>query len=375
MAAITNGIRRRQRIVAVDVAIRASLYTAGSRHYVSTREGPTRRAVVEFSVRPVYGVVASRAHGCREVGRNLVRNRAAECLCAVPISGLAAGVPAIAGRQTVVVPDVALVAVCSHAGGRHLVVARQRPICGIVAPGSGRECRSSGVAICAVRCNKGCSRSRVHRIVRSAVVGLVAVLVRTTRRCFQVITTSRSCMAQRALYGSMQPGKWEAGVVVIEGGIGPVRRIVAGLAGLRKTCCDVVRNISTQSLCAVPIGGVAAGVVAIGNRQTIIVADVALVTICRRTRGRHLVITCQGPAGRSVAPRGCREGCCGGVAVGAIPDREGSTGRRVHRVVGAVVIGGVTVGVAARGHWSLEVVPTGRGAMTQGASNGGMQTC
>ena len=70
----------------------------------------------------------------------------------------------------------------------------------------------------------------------------------------------------------------------------------------------MVRNRAAEGLRAVPISGVAAGGVAIRNRQTVIVADVALITIRGRTRGTHLVVAGEGPTGGSVAPRRGGEG-------------------------------------------------------------------
>jgi hypothetical protein len=60
MAAVTGGVRGSERIIVVHVAIGAGLHTAGGGHHMSPGQGPTRRAVVELSIRPKQRVVAGR---------------------------------------------------------------------------------------------------------------------------------------------------------------------------------------------------------------------------------------------------------------------------------------------------------------------------
>ena len=110
---------------------------------------------------------------------------------------------------------------------------------------------------------------------------------------------------------------------------------------------DVVRDRAAERLGAVPIGGVAAGVVAIGDAQTVIVADMALIAIRSRTRGTHLVVAGEDPTGGSVAPRGRGEGRRRRVAVAAIRGEKHRACGGMHRVIGAAVIGLMAAGVAA----------------------------
>ena len=99
----------------------------------------------------------------------------------------------------------------------------------------------------------------MHRIIRGVVVGRVTVRVCAGGRgSRKVITTSGGGMALRALHGGgVQTGQRETGVVVIERGIGPVDRVVAGVTRLRETRGDVIRNATPQGCGALPVSGVA----------------------------------------------------------------------------------------------------------------------
>ena len=74
---------------------------------------------------------------------------------------------------------------------------------------------------------------------------------------------------------------------MIEGGIGPRNHVVAGFAGLRETRGDVIGNATAQSLCAVPVSGVAG--IASSAGEVVIVAGVALIAVSDLASGRHLV--------------------------------------------------------------------------------------
>jgi len=154
------------------------------------------------------------------------------------------------------------------------------------------------VAIRAVRSGEGRACGRVHRVIRTVVVSLVAIRVRATCRSAQAIATRRGGMALRALHGEVQAGQREPGVVVIEGRICPQDRIVAGLAGLREARRNVIRNASAQSLRTGPIGGMAR--VASPAGQAIVIAHVTLVSIRDHAGRGHLVITHEWPIRRSV---------------------------------------------------------------------------
>src|SRR6516165_3670449 len=140
--------------------------TAGSRQIVTTRRGAVaqralhssvqaseRKAgvvVVKGGVGPIDHVVAGVA-GCREVGSDVVRNAATQSGGALPIrlvAEIASGVGG--GAQRVVVRGVALVAICHHACGRHLVIALEGPAGRGVGPGSGGEVGGNRVAVPAV---------------------------------------------------------------------------------------------------------------------------------------------------------------------------------------------------------------------------------
>jgi len=61
VAPITGRVRRGERIVVIDVALRAGLHAASRGYYMSAGQGPACRAVVKPAVGPEQSVVASRA--------------------------------------------------------------------------------------------------------------------------------------------------------------------------------------------------------------------------------------------------------------------------------------------------------------------------
>ena len=79
------------------MAIGAGLHATCCGNDVSAGERPSSGAVVKLAIGPGNRVVASRAHGGREVCRHVVGHCAAKCRGAVPVSRMAVGAPAITG--------------------------------------------------------------------------------------------------------------------------------------------------------------------------------------------------------------------------------------------------------------------------------------
>ena len=52
VATVTSRVRRGQRVIVTDVAVRAGLNAAWRRHHVAARQSPARGAVIELSVGP-----------------------------------------------------------------------------------------------------------------------------------------------------------------------------------------------------------------------------------------------------------------------------------------------------------------------------------
>ena len=198
VAAGTNRVRRGQRIVVIDVAVRAGLHaSARSWHDVPASQRPTGCAVIEFSIGPQQRVVASGAQRRGEIRRNVVWHRATQSGRAVPIRGMATRVVAVRDRQVVLVSDVTLRAVGDHTRRRHLVISRQRPsrarvVEGRVGPGN------AVVAGRAVRCSKRAARRRMGGIVRRLPCAEMAASVAAVRGLnIQCVVTAD--MALRAL--------------------------------------------------------------------------------------------------------------------------------------------------------------------------------
>src|SRR5215472_9819300 len=360
------------------VAARGSAVAQGASNAgVQTGEREAGVVVVKGGVGPIDHVVAGIA-GCREVGSDVVRNAVTQSRGTLPIrlvAEIACGVRG--GTQCVVVADVALVAIGDHAGGSHLVVALEGPASGCygVAPGSGGEVGGGGVAVRAVCRRVGRSRRRVHRIIRAAVIAGMTVGVTAATGCRQVVAARRGTVAQGASNAGVQTGEREAGVVVVKGGIGPIDHVVAGIAGCREVGSDVVRNAVTQSRGTLPIrlvAEIACGVR--GGTQCVVVADVALVAIGDHAGGSHLVVALEGPASGcyGVAPGSGGEVGGGGVAGCAVCRRVGRSRRRVHRIIRAAVIAGMTVGVTAT-TGCRQIVAARRGTVALRALHRGVQ--
>jgi len=122
VASIADRIRRSERIVVADMAIGASLDTAGSGNDVPASQCPSGGAVIKLAVGPVDGVMTRGAHGGGEIGCHVIGHRTTERGGAVPVRGVAIGTPAVASGQAVIVAGVALIAVRDDPRRRHLVI-------------------------------------------------------------------------------------------------------------------------------------------------------------------------------------------------------------------------------------------------------------
>ena len=148
----------------------------------------------------------------------------------------------------------------------------------------------------------------------------------------------------------MQARKREAGVVVIERRVRPNDRIVARIASLREACRNVIRNVPTQCLRAVPVRGVAR--VASSAGEAVVVAHVALRASCDLTCRCKLVRTRKRKAGRAMVKFSVRPGGnwvtrrasrgCGREIRGDVIGNVAAQGRRAvpRRLVAAHTIGG-----------------------------------
>ena len=149
VATITIRVRRRQAVVAPDVA------RSAGRSHVGAGQRPTCGAVIKLAVGPVQSVVASRALGRRESCGDVIRHIATEGWRALPSGNVATVAIRIRGCEGVVVPDVAIGASHDFASRRQLMRTRQRPPGHAVVKNRGGP-RDRVVACRAVRCRKGC---------------------------------------------------------------------------------------------------------------------------------------------------------------------------------------------------------------------------
>ena len=117
----------RQCAVVSDVALIAPGNLTGWCNLVRIRQGETRVGMVKRRVRPDNRVVALAAQGSRETCRNVVRNRAAKCGCAVPGRLMATVTIGVGVCEGIVVVDVAVGAGIHFSCRRQLVRSRKRP--------------------------------------------------------------------------------------------------------------------------------------------------------------------------------------------------------------------------------------------------------
>jgi len=256
-----------QTIVAANVALRATCDLASGRQLVRIRQWETRGAMVKLPIGPCRNGMACRAgaRGAREIRRHVVRNVAAECLCAVPRRLVTA--QAISGSQVVIVVRVALSA------GRRGMRADQSETgdavieAGLVRPGD------RVVATGAVADGKRGASAGVNRIVRLLPSREVAAGVAAVRRrnLQVVVIVDVALSASGHLAGRchlVRVGEWKTGRAVVEGSAGPTRGVVASRA-LRdgESRCDVIRHAAAECLRTVPILKVASGITAIRWRD------------------------------------------------------------------------------------------------------------
>jgi len=158
----------------------------------------------------------------------VIRDAAAQSLRAVPVLEVARGVAAVSGLdgQRVAVADVA-----GHAGRwcRGHVHAGQSEACDAVIEGCQVRPRDGVMAIGTVGGGeRGASRG-VHRVVGLLPVSLVTELVSASGGSGgEVVAAGSRGVALRALNAGVGIRQGEAGGGVVECGIRPARRVVAG---------------------------------------------------------------------------------------------------------------------------------------------------
>jgi len=142
VAAVAVRVRRVERVVVIDVAVRAGNDFAGWCQLVRTRQWPARCAVIKDRGVPGNGVVARRAVRCRE---RRSRRGVRWIIRRLPGCQMTLRVPAVrrSDRQAVIIVDVARRAGRYQPSGRQLVRVRQREARGRVIEGGVRP--SNGV--------------------------------------------------------------------------------------------------------------------------------------------------------------------------------------------------------------------------------------
>lgn len=256
----------------------------------------------------------------------------AERLCTVPRGLVAAH--AVRGCQIEVVVDVALSTGCGR------VRTDEGEPRGAVIEGSG--CPSDCiVAVGAVRGRVGWARSGVRRIIGLLPSREVAARIAAIRGCdLQIVIVvdvalraSGHFTRGRHLVGVCER---EAGGAVIESRVRPVRGVVTrGALGYREARRNMIRDIATKSLRAVPLCEMAARVTAVrrSNLQSVIVVDVAL------SAGRRDVCASQRKPSDAVIKGGNVGPRDGVVALRAVRSCKCGSSRGVHRIVGFLPCG------------------------------------
>lgn len=241
-----------QRVIIVDVALRARGHLACRRHLVRIRQRETRGRVIECRVGPVRGVVATGALRSREARGHVIRHRAAQGLRARPLRLVASVAVRICCRQRVVVVHMARRARCGQ------MRAGQRPARDAVIKRS-RIPSNSRVALRAIRCRKSRSRRRVHRIIRPLPCTQVAAGIAAIRRLNLQVVVSVD-VARRALHVGMAIRQQKARGAMVEFPVRPFRNRMARRTsgrGRGKTGRNVIRYAAAQSLRRIPIRRVA----------------------------------------------------------------------------------------------------------------------
>ena len=232
----------RQLVVVAHVAERISAghdFT-GRRQLVRTRQCPARRAVIERSRIPALGGVAGRAIRRLKSGP---RGRVHRIIRLLPGRQMAARIPAVRRphRQVVIVVEVAGSA--SHIG----VAVGQKKSRGAVIEDR-RGPRNRVVASVAVGHSKSSPCRGVHRIIRLLPSRQVAARIPAVRRPYHQAVIVVEVAGGTGHIG-MAIRQREPGGAVVELRAQPAVKRVAGVAGGRELCADVIR---IRSLLVVP---------------------------------------------------------------------------------------------------------------------------
>jgi hypothetical protein len=263
-----------QIVIVGDVAIGAGVDFASRRELVQILQRESGGVVIPGGS-PIRGGVAGRALRRGESSGNVVGNRATEGGCAVVFVFVATIAIGVGGSEIVIIVHVAIGA---GRGGMH---AGEGPAGGAVIEGGGGP-GNGVVAGRAIGGGEGSARGRVRRIVGllpggEVATGIAAIVGLNLQRVI-IVDVARGAVGgftgRREL---MRIGERKAGGVVIESGIRPRKSVVASGALRRgEASADVIGNIAAESLCLVPVGGVATVAIGVGGSECVVVVDVAV---------------------------------------------------------------------------------------------------
>lgn len=196
--------------------------------------------------------------------------------------------------------------------------------------------------------------------LRAAPLGNVAAIAGSIRRSQRIVVVHVAVRAGLHAPGgrnNVATGERPPRGAVVEFAVCPGNRVMARRAHRRgELRGNMVGHCATECGSAVPVGGMAAGVIAVRDGKIVIVADVALIAVGDHSRRRHLMIANQSPASGSVSPGWSRERVGGGVAIRAVQAGKSGACRGVHGIVGVLPIGLVATGIRAIGGGDLQVV-------------------
>lgn len=264
MATVAIRIRGSERVVVIDVAVRAGVHLARRRHLVRTHERPAGRSVIERDVCPQRRGVTRRAIGCRE---RRARRRVRGVVGLLPGGQVATGIPAIIwlDGQIVVVVDVAVGASVDFARWSQLVRIGQREPGSSVIKGR-RQPGDRGVTIGAGSHRENIGRRGVLGICGVLPGGQVALRISAVRRCYlQTVVPAKMAIHAGNVGVPVSQRKIDWGRGVVHRGSQPTVKGVARFAGLRELRGNVIW-----------VGGLLeVGLVArnAGGRESLILAD------------------------------------------------------------------------------------------------------